>query len=392
MLKEALLFDAKGNPIRQRHKVFSNDWDEIRDWSSKVYMPYRVSPTGNVGKPDSTMHSAMIGRITVTRFAYGIPVNIKDWSQDAGNAVVLTTIGGNARHFLNATRAEETAVGETFVVDCSRTDYNVDFDPDHLQLNLTIPHSVLEQVCRDWFGFVPDDALWQYKTRIGGANSSWLALMEYIVRCVAEAPDRLARDRVGRHLEQTICIHLLNEWAARAGLDLTNPRNSLAPRYVKVAEQYMTDHVLELPPMTEVARAAGTSLRTLTGAFRKFRGYSPSEFMREQRLQGVRRELGSARTGQTVSEIAYVWGYINLGEFARAYRERFGRTAVRDFDAIAAETMPCARLRHRQHRPASQSSPSRRLALAAVRGYLDADTHAPSCICVASRGMAKKFE
>lgn len=93
MLRNALLLDAKGNPIHQDYKVLSDDWDEIKDWSSKVYMPYDVSPTGKFDRPLSTMHSAMIGRITVTRFAYGIPVNIRDWSQDAGNAVVLTTIG-----------------------------------------------------------------------------------------------------------------------------------------------------------------------------------------------------------------------------------------------------------------------------------------------------------
>ncbi|WP_225137806.1 hypothetical protein [Bradyrhizobium yuanmingense] len=62
------------------------------------------------------MHSAQIGRITVTRFAYGIPVNIKE-SQDAGHAVVLTTIGDNATHFVDATRAEAIAIGESSAVD-----------------------------------------------------------------------------------------------------------------------------------------------------------------------------------------------------------------------------------------------------------------------------------
>ena len=123
------------------------DWDEIGAWSSRVYMPYAVSPTGKALRPRSTMHSAMVGRITVTRFAYGIPVHIQDWSQEAGNAVVLTTIGGLARHRLDDGGAVETGQGESFVVDCSRTDYLVDFDPDHLQLNLTIPHAVLEQTC-----------------------------------------------------------------------------------------------------------------------------------------------------------------------------------------------------------------------------------------------------
>ncbi|MBY0259746.1 helix-turn-helix transcriptional regulator [Methylobacterium sp.] len=324
MLRDALLYDARGNPIQQHHKAFSEDWDEIRNWSSQVYMPYRVSPTGLVSRPNSTMHSAKVGRITVTRFAYGIPVNIRDWSAEAGNAVVLTTIQGHARHFVDARNAVETGIGGTFVVDCSRTDYLVDFDPDHLQLNLTIPHVILEQVCQDLFGFVPGDALWQHKCQIGGQGSSWLALMEYVMKSIAEAPGSLAHDRVGRHIEQSICIHLLNEWAGRAGFDVDRMRSGIAPRSVTAAERYMIEHAAALPTMVDVARAVGTSLRTLTGAFRRFRGYAPSAFLREQRLQGVRRDLLAARPDQTVSSLAYVWGYINLGEFAKAYYRRFG--------------------------------------------------------------------
>jgi len=189
-LRQALLFDPKGDPIRQDHKVLSTTGTRSATGRTRSICHTAYPPRASWPAPDSTMHSAQIGRITVTRFAYGIPVNIKE-SQDAGHAVVLTTIGDNATHFVDATRAEAIAIGESSAVDCSRTDYNVDFDPDHLQLNLTIPHSVLERVCRDWFGFVPDNVLCQYKTRIGGNNSSWLALMEYIVRCITDAPSCL---------------------------------------------------------------------------------------------------------------------------------------------------------------------------------------------------------
>ncbi|SOC84682.1 AraC-type DNA-binding protein [Ensifer adhaerens] len=324
MLENVLLYDAQGKPIQQKHKIASHDWDEIKDWSSKVYMPYDVSPTGKVGSPDSTMRSAEIGRITLTRFAYGIPVNIKDWDMDSGNAVVLTTVGGQARHKLTGNDAVETGYGESFVVDCSRTDYDVDFNPDHLQVNLTIPHQVLEQVCQDLFGFVPDDRLWQFKTGLGGRGSSWMALLEYMSRCIAEAPDQIARSRVGRHLEQTICVHLLNEWANRAGIDLENPSHTLAPRTVRRAEAFMAENAANVPSMTDVARAAGVSLRSLTEAFRQFRGYTPSHFLREQRLQGARHALLAAGREGRVAEIANVWGFINMGDFARIYNERFG--------------------------------------------------------------------
>ena len=86
----------------------------------------------------------------------------------------------------------------------------------------------------------------------------------------------------------------------------------------------MTDHAASLPTMGEVAAVAGTSIRSLTAAFRKFRNYAPSDFLREQRLQGVRRDLISSEAGKTVSMVAYRWGYISLGEFAKAYKARFG--------------------------------------------------------------------
>ncbi|SES41486.1 hypothetical protein [Rhizobium sp. NFR03] len=55
----------------------SDDWDEIKDWSTKVYVPYEVTLIVRFDRPVSTMHSAKIGRITVKRFAYGIPVTIQ---------------------------------------------------------------------------------------------------------------------------------------------------------------------------------------------------------------------------------------------------------------------------------------------------------------------------
>lgn len=324
MLEKALLVDAQGRPIPQHHKVFSDAWDEIAAWSSKVYMPYHVAPIGRQIAPASTMHSAKIGAITATRFAYGIPVHIKDWDQDAGNVFVATTIGGTARHWVDRERAVETPVGGSFVVDCSRTDYWVDFDPNHLQFNLTIPHELLARTVLDWFGHDPGDRLWQAKVGLGGRESSWLSLMDYVARSVAETPDQIASGPVARHLEQTICVRLLSEWSRRAGLDLADPRQRLAPRHVRAAEQYMIEHAAELPTLADVAQAVGTSVRTLSGTFKTFRGYPPGAFLREQRLQGVRRALQAAPPGIGVAAIAAAWGYINMGEFARSYRQRFG--------------------------------------------------------------------
>lgn len=49
---------------------------------------------------------------------------------------------------------------------------------------------------------------------------------------------------------------------------------------------------------------------------------SPMQYLRGVRLDRAREDL-QAGVG-TVSDIAYQWGFTNLGRFARAYRERFG--------------------------------------------------------------------
>lgn len=328
LLEHALLTDVSGRPIRQHHKNFSTEWDEISDWSDRVYMPYRVLPIGQAIKPHATMHSSRIGELTLTRFGYGVAVSIDDFSPEAGNALMLTTIRGNARHWTQRSVTDDTAAGESFIADCSRVDYRIDLDPDHLQLNLTIPHAVLERMAQQWFGFVPDDQFWKHKCVIGGVGSSWLSLLEYTVRCVAEAPDHVAEGRMGAHLEQSLCVHLLREWAGRAaqaGFDFQSPMNRIAPRYVRAAEEYMSANAANLPTMAEVASAVGTSVRALSGAFSRFRGMTPGAFLREQRLEGVRRDLLATdpASGTTVSAIAFRWGYLNLGEFAGTYRKRF---------------------------------------------------------------------
>ena len=66
------------------------------------------------------------------------------------------------------------------------------------------------------------------------------------------------------------------------------------------------------------------SVRNLTMNFKKFRGCTPGQFLREQRLQVARSELLSSDQEQTVSQIAASLGYIHMGEFAKAYRKRFG--------------------------------------------------------------------
>lgn len=337
MLDQALILDATGRPIAQPGSTRSRDWDEVQEFCRRVYMPYRVRPLGRLLRPDATMRQARVGRITLTRFSYGVPIHLDDFDPAAGNILVLNTLRGSLRHKLGPGTDAATGPGDSFVVDCSRTDYWLDGDAAHMQLNLTIPHAAMAEVAHRWFGFVPDDRLWTRRLAFGGAGSRWQALLAYVVQSIQANGEVAGHGPMARHLEETICLDLLQIWAEGAGLSLHDGARSAAPHYVREAERLLAQSAQDPPTIGEVARRVNVSARTLSEGFQRFRGISPRDFLRDRRLDGLHKALSQAAPGETVTSIAADWGYVNLGAMAAAYRRRFAEPP--------AQTLARARLR-----------------------------------------------
>ncbi len=325
MLETALLLGPGGRPVVPDPRSRSTDWDEVEAFCRSVYMPYRVRPLLRRARPDATMISAQAGSVTLSRFAYGTGIHLDRFDPGAGNILVLNTLRGALRHHADIGPGE-TRAGESFVVDCSRSDYWLQGDPDHLQLNLTIPHRTMEQVAERWFGFIPDDRLWARRVQFGGAGSRWLTLLDYATGALAADLPLPQGDGLGRHLEEMICLDLLREWAARAGVRLDHGGRGAAPRHVRQAEEILRAEARQAPAIGAVAARVGVTARTLSEGFRRFRGLSPRDWLAAQRLEGFRDDLRAAPPGTTVAQVAAAWGYVNFGALAGSYRRRFGET------------------------------------------------------------------
>jgi AraC-like DNA-binding protein len=323
MLGDSLFYDQSGAPLRRNAKSRSDDWDEVQEFCRRVYMPYRVRPLERGARPDATMLATEARRVTLTRFSYGAGIHLDRFDPAAGNILVLNTLRGALRHHCGAQPAT-TAAGESFVVDCSRTDYWLDGDRDHMQFNLTIPHSVMEEVAERWFGFVPDDRLWTRRVKFGGPRSQWNDFLRYVARTLGGDLPVPRNGALARHLEELICVELLREWAVGAGVDLENGARAAAPGYVRRAEEILAAEAREAPSIGDVAQRVGVSARTLSEGFRRFRGVTPRAFLSARRLDGLRRDLETAPRHRGVGDVAAEWGVVNLGVLAAAYRKRFG--------------------------------------------------------------------
>ncbi len=322
-IRNVLVTDARGAPSTRHRLVASSDWDEIQHWCCKVYMPYAVTPAGPARVPHSILDAVRIGHFTLSRFSYGIPVHLTGFAADAGLGMVLTTLRGAIRHWSGGRRFSDTGVGEAFLVDNSRAPYWLDADRDHLQVNLTFEHDAMAALHERWFGQPADERLWTQQFRFGGVQSVWISLLSYVCQCLTDLPDAVQQGPLGRHLEEALGLHLLTLWRQQLAQPQPATQHRPAPRHVRAAEQHLQEHARAAPTLSQLAQAAGVSVRTLNAAFRAYRGMTPMQALREARLQGVRSQLLLAPAGTRVQDVATDWGYANLGLFAAAYRRRF---------------------------------------------------------------------
>jgi AraC-like DNA-binding protein len=102
--------------------------------------------------------------------------------------------------------------------------------------------------------------------------------------------------------------------------------NQVAPGLVRRAEEYMRAHLNEAVTIISLLRICDCSRSVLFSAFKNARGYTPMEFLTEQRLLGAREKLLKQHPEDSVSSIALDYGFIHLGRFSKVYKKRFGVT------------------------------------------------------------------
>jgi transcriptional regulator GlxA family with amidase domain len=62
----------------------------------------------------------------------------------------------------------------------------------------------------------------------------------------------------------------------------------------------------------------------LFSAFRNARGYTPMEFLTEQRLHNAREQILKSNYDASIASIALDCGFISHSWFSQVYRKRFG--------------------------------------------------------------------
>ena len=100
---------------------------------------------------------------------------------------------------------------------------------------------------------------------------------------------------------------------------------SCIDRAIRRVREHVAARPFDALRVRDVARHLGISERTLRHSFRNRLGLSPKAYLRDRRLNLVRRELRRTDASRTkVSDVAHRCGFRHMGQFAADYQRLFG--------------------------------------------------------------------
>ncbi len=154
-----------------------------------------------------------------------------------------------------------------------------------------------------------------------GAGGLLLDVLRAVPRRVNGSKE-LMLENVGDWLIELVALALEDKQSV-LGSELTSVQHGHIIRIESFIRQNLRNR--DLSPQL-IANGCGISIRYLHQLL-NVSGNSVGNLIRKLRLQQCDKELRNPRCKDSISEIAYRWGYGELAQFSRHYKAHFGRTA-----------------------------------------------------------------
>ncbi|TDK43806.1 AraC family transcriptional regulator [Antarcticimicrobium luteum] len=315
------------NPVPlAAHQLFrSHDLDETRDRVAQVFCPHRLETLGRA--PVDARHNHIRGeRLSLNYMEYGAQTRIEPGELGSFYLIQIPLSGG-AQIANGADRYASDPTAAAVLNPHKPT--AMTWAGGTRQVLVQIDRIALQRLLSDLLGAQMDRPL-KFNGPLDLCQGPGMALRQFVLHLVQEIDaGRSSFGQAGlmnRQIESTLMTGLIEALDNNYSGFLGRPAGSAAPYKLRRAEEFIEARLDQPLTVEEIARAAGTSARSLQMAFRQFRGTTPLSFLRDRRLDRVHQALMAARPGATVTDIASEWGFTHLGRFSQCYHARFGQT------------------------------------------------------------------
>jgi AraC-like DNA-binding protein len=304
-------------------ELTTDDPDLARAKLSELYSTTRpIRYFGDGSDFEFTLRAMQVGELHGGRIRHPIPTRaeIAPFRQ----FLTATVLAGQMRW---DSGGEQIALRRGQVLRCP-TVTSSDTDWSDLTVALMrVPLEAIERAAQAHTGIDPADLRFHTLTPVSPAMTRrWRTLTGFVHRMLSVDGAMLDSPLIRAHLADMIAVTALTVFPnSTMTAGHTPGAGRMAPAALRRAVAYLDNHADQPVTLAGVAEAAGVTPRALQAAFRQHYSTTPMSYLRRVRLEGAHRDLQTASRGQeSVTAVAYRWGFSSPSRFAAYYRGAYG--------------------------------------------------------------------
>lgn len=306
------------NLYRQRPLFESADPATTKTETTEILKDHHL--TWQPGKVQSALRCTKVGELSFMLLRYGAAVHVAPGTL---HDFYLFQVPVQGRSIIGVGAHTVIASKDTAAIISPDLDLQLDWEQGCEQFLIKIPKDLLNEACMQLLDIAPQEQIEFHPEYVlnGAHGMAW----QHQISAILAYTDQQSAYPVPWLKSQTLSLlqHLLLTQPNNYSRYFQHDSRMTGQRRLRVARRYIDQHLGENLNLEDIARACESSTRSLTEAFRTQLNSSPTLYIRQARLEAVRKELLHAPASAQVTEIATRWGFNHLGRFSAWYKEKY---------------------------------------------------------------------
>jgi AraC-like DNA-binding protein len=330
-METSMLMPDQVLPLSQWQVMDTRNPDRACSHLSSLFRPHMVRDHAQSDSMHFQHNRVEMGNISINALSYGKEVTIDARNILADSYLVKFTLRGSSE-VIQDKNSFNTHAGTVCVLNPSLP-LKDHMSKDLEMLIVQIEGNSLRQLLSEEWGVSIAQALkfQPVSCSLSGRIASFARMVKMVCEDIEDKHSDLQYQRISQQIERTLMSLLLMEMPHTYSDRLNQEIKKPAPYIILRVEDYIHAHLYERIVLDDLSAVAGVSSRALQLAFRKFRGVTPMEYIRNYRLDCVRRLLTTRKIDKSITQIALDSGFIHLSKFAYYYKKRFGELPSETF-------------------------------------------------------------
>ena len=310
-------------PLNEYEVLHSCDLDEVRERVANFYCPHSLYLKSARCRLDTRYHRVSFGHISFNYLSYGADVSVVPGEFGRFYMIELPLSGSACINYGKTSVRSEASIG---AVVSSSQPVSSEWSGDAKRLMVQIDRNFMERYATSILGHPLKNPL-DFALELDLSSDIGSGLRSYVEYITQQLNDYNYFDKyhlVRRQVVRSILAMLLNGQANNYSEEMKAIEMPGAPKHIQRAYDYIMAHYGEDVDIDDLIRVSGISARALFAGFKRYKGISPMVALKTRRLQAVRDALKLMGPGETITCIAYEWGFSHMGNFAKDYQKMFG--------------------------------------------------------------------